>query len=185
MRKILYPSIEHIASIRSYMLVLDQVEQPEVGFFASLFHVLNGTSVIFGNITFSEFWKLLQVGTIALLALTGLTVFMLFFVAATVNAIVISLLMSLAAAGGFLALFFAFMTAIYIVALSVAIFVISTATISAIIAVLITTGKLVGTSIGLYSFFLCCFFHCPPWLCSLTFDELDCLVCSLSWLCAM
>ncbi|KAI8536584.1 hypothetical protein RHMOL_Rhmol10G0269000 [Rhododendron molle] len=81
-----------------------------------------------------------SVGTITLLALTGLTVFMLFFVAATVNAIVISLLMSLAAAGGFLALFFAFMTAIYIGALSVAVFVISTATISAIIAVLITTG---------------------------------------------
>ncbi|KAH7848591.1 hypothetical protein Vadar_004864 [Vaccinium darrowii] len=81
-----------------------------------------------------------SVGTITLLALTGLTVFMLFFVAATVNAIVISLLMSLAAAGGFLALFFAFMTAIYIGALSVAVFVISAATISAIIAVLITTG---------------------------------------------
>ncbi|XP_057492444.1 uncharacterized protein LOC130778048, partial [Actinidia eriantha] len=41
---------------------------------------------------------------------------------------------------GFLALFFAFMTAIYIGALSVAVFVISTATISAIIAVVITTG---------------------------------------------
>lgn len=81
-----------------------------------------------------------SVGTIALLALTGLTVFTLFFVAATVNAIVISLLVSLAAAGGFLALFFAFVTAIYIGALSVAVFVISAATISAIIAVLITTG---------------------------------------------
>ncbi|GFY87603.1 hypothetical protein Acr_05g0012420 [Actinidia rufa] len=57
----------------------------------------------------------------------------------TVNAIVISLLVSLAAAGGFLALFFAFMTAIYIGALSVAVFVISTATISAIVAVVITT----------------------------------------------
>lgn len=108
------------------------------------------TSVISGTLTFAVFRKLLQVGTIALLALTGLTVFMLFFVAATVNAIVISLLMSLAAAGGFLALFFAFMTAIYIGALSVAVFVISTATISAIIAVLITTGKLVGTSVCLY-----------------------------------
>lgn len=65
---------------------------------------------------------------------------MLFFLAATFNAIVISLLMSLAAAGGFLALFFACITAIYIGALSVAVVVISTATISAIIAVLITTG---------------------------------------------
>ncbi|KAL7223567.1 hypothetical protein ACSBR1_025093 [Camellia fascicularis] len=80
-----------------------------------------------------------SVGTIGLLALTGLVVFMLFFLAATVNAIIISLLVSLAAAGGFLALFFACVTAIYIGALSVAVFVISTATISAIIAVLIAT----------------------------------------------
>lgn len=78
---------------------------------------------------------------IALLAVTGLLVFMLFFLAATFNAIVISLLMSLAAAGGFLALFFAFVTAIYIGALSVAVVVISTTTISAIIAVIITTGR--------------------------------------------
>lgn len=81
-----------------------------------------------------------SVGTIALLALTGLLVFMVFFVAATVNAIVISLLMSLAAAGGFLALFFACLTAIYIGALSVAVFVISTTTIIAIFAVIVATG---------------------------------------------
>ncbi|XP_016437606.1 uncharacterized protein LOC107763626 [Nicotiana tabacum] len=81
-----------------------------------------------------------SVGTIALLALTGLLVFMLFFVAATVNAIVISLLMSLAAAGGFLALFFACLTAIYIGALSVTVFVISTTTIISIIAVIVATG---------------------------------------------
>ncbi|KAL6959649.1 hypothetical protein U1Q18_039803 [Sarracenia purpurea var. burkii] len=81
-----------------------------------------------------------SVGTIGLLGLTGLGVFALFFLAATVNAIIISLLMSLAAAGGFLALFFAFVTVIYIGALSVAVFVISTATISTIIAVVITTG---------------------------------------------
>ncbi|PSS30070.1 Tegument protein [Actinidia chinensis var. chinensis] len=81
-----------------------------------------------------------SVGTVTLLVLTGLFIFMLFFLAATINAIVISLLMSLAAAGGFLALFFAFMTAIYIGALSVAVFIISTVTISAIIAVVITTG---------------------------------------------
>ncbi|CAN4114714.1 unnamed protein product [Withania somnifera] len=65
---------------------------------------------------------------------------MVFFVAATVNAIVISLLMSLAAAGGFLALFFASLTAIYIGALSVAVFVISTTTIVAIFAVIVATG---------------------------------------------
>ncbi|KAJ4840892.1 hypothetical protein Tsubulata_010396 [Turnera subulata] len=82
----------------------------------------------------------ISVGTIALLALTGLLVFMLFFAAATVNAVVISLLVSLAAAGGFLALFFACVTAVYIGALSVAVFVISTATIAAIAAALIVTG---------------------------------------------
>ncbi|XP_052197500.1 uncharacterized protein LOC127804643 isoform X2 [Diospyros lotus] len=80
------------------------------------------------------------VGTIALLLLTGLAVFMLFFLAATVNAVVISLLMCLAAVGGFLAIFFACVTAIYIGALSVAVVVVSTATVSAIIAVLIATG---------------------------------------------
>ncbi|PIA63759.1 hypothetical protein AQUCO_00201240v1 [Aquilegia coerulea] len=82
----------------------------------------------------------ISVGTIVSLALTGLLVFMLFFLAATINAIVISLLMSLAAAGGFLAIFFACMTAIYIGALSVAVFVISSATITTIFAVLVATG---------------------------------------------
>ncbi|XP_055828376.1 uncharacterized protein LOC129896478 [Solanum dulcamara] len=81
-----------------------------------------------------------SVGTIALLALTGLLVFMVFFIAATVNAIVISLLMSLVAAGGFLALFFGCLTAIYIGALSVTVFVISTMTITAIFAVIVATG---------------------------------------------
>ncbi|CAN0865426.1 hypothetical protein LINGRAHAP2_LOCUS9223 [Linum grandiflorum] len=82
----------------------------------------------------------ISVGAVALLAMTGTLVFMLFFVAATINAIVISLLVSLAAAGGFLALFFACLAAIYIGALSVAIFAISTATISTIIAVLVAAG---------------------------------------------
>lgn len=82
----------------------------------------------------------ISVGTITLLALTGLLVFMLFFLTATVNAIVISLLVSLAAAGGFLALFFTCVTFIYIGALSVAVFVIASTTISAIIAALIATG---------------------------------------------
>ena len=84
---------------------------------------------------------LLQVGTITLVALTGLLVFMLFFLFATINAIVVSLLISLAAAGGCLALFFACVTAIYIGALSVAIFAISTVTFWAIVAIMITTGK--------------------------------------------
>ncbi|GAB2287697.1 hypothetical protein Dimus_022061 [Dionaea muscipula] len=82
----------------------------------------------------------ISVGTISLLTLTGLLVFMLFFVATTVSAIIISLLMSSAAVGGFLALFFASLVVIYIGALSVALVVISTATVSAVIAVLITTG---------------------------------------------
>ncbi|MQL75731.1 hypothetical protein Taro_008087 [Colocasia esculenta] len=81
-----------------------------------------------------------RAGTITLLALTGALVFMLFFLAATVNAIIISILMSLVVAGGFLAILFACLTATYIGALSVAIFVLSTITISAIIAVLVTTG---------------------------------------------
>ncbi|XP_068663510.1 uncharacterized protein [Aristolochia californica] len=82
----------------------------------------------------------ISVGTITSLALTGLLVFMLFFLAATANAIIISLLISLAAAGGFLALFFACIASIYVAAMSLAFFVISTATISTIIAVLIATG---------------------------------------------
>ncbi|CAN6706407.1 unnamed protein product [Malus baccata var. baccata] len=82
----------------------------------------------------------ISVGTITLVALTGLLVFMLFLMAATFNAVVISLLLSLAAAGGFLAIFFACVTVIYIGALSVAVFVISATTITAMGAVLFTTG---------------------------------------------
>ncbi|XP_061340349.1 uncharacterized protein LOC133286863 [Gastrolobium bilobum] len=89
---------------------------------------------------YSVFDRINSVGSVTFVALTGLLVFMLFFLAATINAIFISLLMSLAAAGGFLALFFAFVTAIYIGALSLAIFVISITTFWAIVAVLITTG---------------------------------------------
>ncbi|KAJ0987284.1 hypothetical protein J5N97_005640 [Dioscorea zingiberensis] len=82
----------------------------------------------------------ISVGTTILVALTGLLVFMLFLLAATLNAIIISFLMSLAAAGGFLALFFACLTAVYIGSLSVAIFAISTTTIITIFAVVIATG---------------------------------------------
>ncbi|XP_010549864.1 PREDICTED: uncharacterized protein LOC104820912 [Tarenaya hassleriana] len=81
-----------------------------------------------------------SIGTILLLTATGLLVFMLFFLAATANAIIISLLVSLAAAGGFLAIFFVCVTAIYIGALSIAAFVISVATISAVVSVLIASG---------------------------------------------
>ncbi|QCD98443.1 uncharacterized protein LOC114173263 [Vigna unguiculata] len=82
----------------------------------------------------------ITVGAVGFVALTGLLVFMLFLLAATINAIVISLLISLAAAGGFLALFFAFVTAIYIGALSIAIFAISVTTFWACVAILIITG---------------------------------------------
>ncbi|XP_045787016.1 uncharacterized protein LOC123882242 [Trifolium pratense] len=82
----------------------------------------------------------ISVGTVSFVSLTGLLVFTLFFLAATINAIVISLLMSLAAAGGFLALFFVCATAIYIGSLSIAIFVISVTTFWTIVAILIISG---------------------------------------------
>nr|AAK62462.1 Unknown protein [Arabidopsis thaliana]AAM13246.1 unknown protein [Arabidopsis thaliana] len=82
----------------------------------------------------------ITMGTIVLLTTMALVVFTLFFVAATANAIIISLLISLAVAGGFLALFFLCLTGVYIGALSVAAFVISTATVSAVVSVLIASG---------------------------------------------
>ncbi|GAB2248659.1 hypothetical protein Droror1_Dr00008541, partial [Drosera rotundifolia] len=85
------------------------------------------------------------VGTITLLSLTGLLIFLLFFVVATINAIIISALLSLAAMGGFLALFFATLVAAYIGVLSVAVFVISATTISTVIVVLITTAATAAT----------------------------------------
>ncbi|KNA18768.1 hypothetical protein SOVF_067620 [Spinacia oleracea] len=81
----------------------------------------------------------ISVGTITLLTLTGVLVFLLFLAAATVNAIILSIFMSLAAAGGFLAIFFACLAGIYIGALSIAFFVISSVTIAAIITALIVT----------------------------------------------
>ncbi|OIV95709.1 hypothetical protein TanjilG_01503 [Lupinus angustifolius] len=82
----------------------------------------------------------ISVGTTILVSLTGLLVFMLFFLAATISAIVVLLLMSLASVGGFLALFFTFVAAIYIGALSVAMLAISVTTFWATVAILITTG---------------------------------------------
>lgn len=81
-----------------------------------------------------------QIGSIALVSLTGVLVFMLFLAAMTVNAVVISLLMSMAAVGGFLAIFFSLLTAIYIGALSVAVFTISAVTISTIFTLMVVTG---------------------------------------------
>ncbi|MED6155004.1 hypothetical protein PIB30_001686 [Stylosanthes scabra] len=83
---------------------------------------------------------LISVGTISLLTLTGLLVFTLFFLFATINAVVVSLLISLAVAGGCLALFFACVAAIYIGALSVAIFAISMVIFWTIVAVMVSTA---------------------------------------------
>ncbi|KAJ4764066.1 voltage-dependent L-type calcium channel subunit [Rhynchospora pubera] len=95
----------------------------------------------------------ITVGSITLVSVTAVSVFMLFLLAATANAVVISFFVSLAAAGGFLAFFFACLTAIYVGVLCVAFFVISTVTVSAIIATLIATVS--AYSIGyLLLFFL-------------------------------
>ncbi|XP_066352745.1 uncharacterized protein [Miscanthus floridulus] len=82
----------------------------------------------------------ISVGTITLIALTGLLIFMFFLLVATANAIIVSVLMSLAAAGGFLAIFFACLVAVYIGAVSVTIFAISATVISAVVGVTIATG---------------------------------------------
>ncbi|KAG2333796.1 hypothetical protein Bca4012_016579 [Brassica carinata] len=82
----------------------------------------------------------ITMGTIGLLTTIAMIVFALFFVAATTNAIIVSLLVSLAVAGGFLSLFFLSLTATYFGALSVAAFVISTATVSAVVSILFASG---------------------------------------------
>uniref|UniRef100_A0A0A9FVS7 Uncharacterized protein n=1 Tax=Arundo donax TaxID=35708 RepID=A0A0A9FVS7_ARUDO len=82
----------------------------------------------------------ISVGTITLIALTGLLIFMFFLLVATANAVVVSVLMSLAAAGGFLAIFFACLVAVYIGAVSIATFAFSATVISAIVGVMIATG---------------------------------------------
>ncbi|CAO2163308.1 unnamed protein product [Urochloa humidicola] len=82
----------------------------------------------------------ISVGTITLIALTGHLIFMFFLLVATANAVIVSILMSLAAAGGFLAIFFACVVAVYIGAVSVAAFAISATVISAIVGVMIATG---------------------------------------------
>ncbi|XP_078433404.1 voltage-dependent L-type calcium channel subunit [Wolffia australiana] len=86
-------------------------------------------------------------GTIAAVLATGSAVFLMFFIVATLNAIIISLLVSLAVAGGFLALFFSCLVAMYIGALLVAGFVISIVSIATIIGALFTAGwvGLIGT----------------------------------------
>lgn len=82
----------------------------------------------------------ISVGTILLLAMTGFGAFMLFFLAATTNTIIVGLLMSLAAVGGFMVIFFSCLVAIFVGALSVAAFVISVITLVTITAVSIAAG---------------------------------------------
>lgn len=82
----------------------------------------------------------ISVGMILLLSLTGLGAFMLIFLAATTNTIIVGLLMSLAAVGGFMVLFFTCLTAIYVGALTIAAFVISVTTLITISAVAVVAG---------------------------------------------
>lgn len=81
-----------------------------------------------------------SVGMITLVALTGLLLTGLFFLAATANFIIICFLISLALLGGTVAFFIVCVTAVYIGVLSVATFVISAVAVSIIISVLTATG---------------------------------------------
>ncbi|RCV11576.1 hypothetical protein SETIT_2G197000v2 [Setaria italica] len=81
-----------------------------------------------------------SVGSVALPALTGLLIVVVFVAAAATNAVVFSVLVSMTAAGGFLAVLLALLAAAYACALSAAVFVISATTIATIIAVTIATG---------------------------------------------
>jgi hypothetical protein len=81
------------------------------------------------------------VGSILLLALTGLGVFMLFFLAATIYAITIGLLLSLVTVGGFMAILFTCLAVFYVGALASAAFVISTTTLLTIAAIVVASGS--------------------------------------------
>ncbi|MCO5600343.1 hypothetical protein L7F22_054454 [Adiantum nelumboides] len=88
-------------------------------------------------------WRAFVVSTgaiVALLALAGLGTFVLFFLAATLNAVAIGFLASIAAVGAFTALFFSSLVAIYIGALVMAVFLISTITFFCICAALTASG---------------------------------------------
>ncbi|KAD4584110.1 hypothetical protein E3N88_21711 [Mikania micrantha] len=79
-------------------------------------------------------------GIVTLLALSGMLEFMVVFVAATVNAIVISFLISLAAVGGFYVDFFACMEIMYLGFLFITAFVTFTIPMSSIIVALVAAG---------------------------------------------
>lgn len=80
------------------------------------------------------------VGIVLLLALVGLGTFLLFFLAATVNAVAIGFLASVASVGAFTALFFTSLTTIYIGVLVMAVLSMSTITFFCICAALIAAG---------------------------------------------
>lgn len=88
-------------------------------------------------------WRAFLVSTVAivlLLGLAGLGTFILFFLAVTLNAVAVGFLASIASVGAFTALFFSSLTAIYIGALVVAVFFISTVTFLCICAALTAAG---------------------------------------------
>eukprot|EP00246_Nothoceros_aenigmaticus_P004826 TRINITY_DN16538_c0_g1_i1.p1 TRINITY_DN16538_c0_g1~~TRINITY_DN16538_c0_g1_i1.p1 ORF type:complete len:221 (-),score=15.02 TRINITY_DN16538_c0_g1_i1:222-884(-) len=80
------------------------------------------------------------VGLITLAALTGLTVFTIFFLIATANLIIVSFIISVAAVGALVASFFISLAVIYVGAVSIAAFVISTITFLSIVCILFASG---------------------------------------------
>lgn len=97
----------------------------------------------------------MQTGLIALLGLTGVAAFLVFFVIATTNTIVVALLGSMAAVGACVAVFFAALTAIYIGALSIAVFVISSIAFMTMFAVVTAASAFHLNLIQPTSFILC------------------------------
>ncbi|RLN33020.1 uncharacterized protein C2845_PM03G33810 [Panicum miliaceum] len=81
-----------------------------------------------------------SVGSVALAALTALLIVVVFVAAAATNAVAFSVLVSMTAAGGLLAVLLALLAAAYVCALSAAVFVISATTIVTVIAITIATG---------------------------------------------
>ncbi|KAL2622578.1 hypothetical protein R1flu_002783 [Riccia fluitans] len=79
-------------------------------------------------------------GLIALVGLSGVAAFMIFFIIATANTVVVALLGSMAAVGAGVAIFFAALTAIYVGALSFAVFAISTICLLSIFAMVTAAG---------------------------------------------
>ena len=75
-----------------------------------------------------------------LLGLAGVAIFMLFFLIATVNAVAIGFLGSVASVGAFATLFFISLICIYIGAIIIAVLSISTITFVCVCAALIAAG---------------------------------------------